>query len=65
MWYPYTLRMVIGGLASTTQACGLTLHAPSIRYCKWLASSDGKFRASGQQVNATRESSTVRGRVHR
>ena len=40
----------MGRSASTTWARKLALCAPSIRCCKWLASSVGEFGTNGRQV---------------
>jgi len=50
MWHPYTIWVVMGGLASTCRAHGLTLHVPTVLRCKPLASSVCKLGTTGQQV---------------
>ena len=36
LWHPYTLRMVVGRLASAARAYRLALLPPSVRRCKSL-----------------------------
>ena len=52
VWHPYAIQMVTG-LASAAQARAFTLSSPSIRSCKSLASTIGKFRTSGRQRNGS------------
>jgi len=42
-WNPYTLRMVMCGIASAARAPGCASCAVYIRRCKWIAGSIGEF----------------------